>query len=347
MTRILAATLALVALFAPFPSFSADGPQPPYRVFLVNSYNPEYFWSAEQQRGIRDALDGLDIELREFFMDSKRNPGNEWLQARFTEVLAEIEAFRPDIIFTGDDNATKTVARHYLGKKVPVVFYGVNDEPEAYGLVQRGRRPAPGQNVTGVLERHFFVDASNLLQTVCKANDTPIRNLYLLSDDSYTSGRLFELLREMDWPPSLEVHFLPPISTFAQYRDTLRSINHPGNAVVIYNLQTIQGEDGSALDYRPILGWTRQEIRIPSVSFHEVYIQEGMMLGILVSGYSQAYNAGLKGRAILEGTAAGAVPIDSPTKGRVVVNSTMLKRLGLKLPLSVLLGATVHTYPDG
>ena len=65
-------------------------------------------------------------------------------------------------------------------------------------------------------------------------------------------------------------------------------------------------------------------------------------MGVLVSGYSQAYNAGVKGREILTETFAGYIPIEPPKKGKVVLNTTMLKKLGIKTPVSVLLGATLY-----
>ena len=151
-----------------------------YRIFIVNSYHPEYFWSARQSQGIKDALAGLKIVSREYFMDSKRHPEEEWLAQQKEICLAEIAAFKPDLIFTGDDNATRTIAPHFLGQALPVVFYGVNAEPESYGLVPSGQRQAPGANVTGVLERHFFNLATYKMKELCHVNNVPFTKIYLL-----------------------------------------------------------------------------------------------------------------------------------------------------------------------
>ncbi len=319
----------------------------PRRIFIVNSYNPEYFWSARQAQGIKDALEGIDAVYQEFFMDTKRHPGDEWLADKERECLERIRAFRPDIVFTGDDNATRTVGKRLMGSGIPVVFYGLNADPEAYGLVEAGRRKRPGGNVTGVLERHFFTDAARLLQTVCEANGVTIEKLHLITDDTHTSRKLFEFLRGIRWDVGMEVVFHPHIRTFAEYRDELRRINRPKNAAFLYNLMGIRMEDGSRLRDRDILRWTRNTLRIPTVAFHEEYIREGALLGIPVSGYSQAFQAGLKGRMILAGTPPGEIPIDAPDRGKVVVNTTTLRRLGLKVPLSILLGAEVFRYEPG
>ncbi|PLX39873.1 MAG: hypothetical protein C0608_10560 [Deltaproteobacteria bacterium] len=313
----------------------------PKRIFLVNSYHKEYFWSARQQEGIRDAMSGMDIVVKEFFLDTKRHTGKDWLERKVSDCLARMEAFEPDIIFTGDDNATREIASRFLGGEIPVIFYGLNAEPEEYSLVETGKREHPGKNVTGVLERHFFVDTLHLMFAICQANDLEVENVYIITDDTMTSRKVLDYLGKMDWNTSAKIIYLPQFGDFEAYKDTLSKINRSGNAAVIYNLQTLKDSKGNIIDYRPVVEWTRDNLNIPTVSFHQVYIEAGLMMGITVSGYSQAYNAGVKGRKILEGASVGEVPIDSPEKGQVVINNKVVKKKGLKIPISVLMGATL------
>ncbi|MEA1924013.1 MAG: ABC transporter substrate binding protein [Pseudomonadota bacterium] len=310
-----------------------------YRIFMVNSYHPEYFWSARQGSGIKDALSGLNVVSQEYFMDSKRHPEAEWLVQQKEICLAEIAKFKPDLILTGDDNATKTIATHFLGQSLPVVFYGVNAEPETYGLVAKGRRQTPGRNVTGVLERHHFNLAIHKLETLCHVNDISFTKLYILTDDCYTSIKVFESLRSEQWDFEIERVFLPPIADFLQYQSWIDQVNHPGSALFVYNLQTIRDVDGNYVDYRDILAWTRPRLKIPSVTFHQKYIEEGLMFGLPVSGYNQAFYAGLKAKEILLGTPAGEIPIEAPPQGVVALNKATARRLGLKVPLDLILGA--------
>ena len=330
--------LAMLVVFNFSSSAIADEPK---RIFIVNSYHKEYFCSARQQEGIRDAMSGMDVLVEEFFLDTKRNAGNDWLEAKAGECLARIEAFNPDIIFTGDDNATKTIATKFLGEAIPVVFYGLNAEPEEYGLVGTGQREHPGSNVTGVLERHFFVDTLHLMLAICQGNNLEVERVFIITDDTITSRKVLEFLRKVDWNTPVEVIYLPQFEAFEEYKETLSGLNARGNAAVIYNLQTLKDKEGKILDYRPVVEWTRDNLTIPTVTFHQVYIEAGLMMGITVSGYSQAYNAGVKGRKILEGASAGDIPIDSPAKGQVVINNKAVKMQSLKIPISVLMGATL------
>lgn len=340
------AALILASLLIALASSAAD----PIRVFIVNSYNPEYFWSAEQQRGIKEAFKGRVIVSREFFLDSKRNPRKEWLAAQVVQCLKEIKAFNPDIIFTGDDNATKTIATHYYGSDIPVVFYGVNAEPWEYGLVKEGTLHAPGANVTGILERHFYSDAVYLIDTLNDTRSGPygkkIEKIYLVADDSYTSKMLFKHLSTGSWQADKKIIFLPQISTFTQYKKTLTKINRPGNSVIVYNLQTIKDDTGQVLNDAAILAWTRETLKIPSIAFHSSYIEGGVMAGILVSGFNQAYSAGEKGLQIIDGTDPGTIPIEPPSRGKVVINAETTRRLGMKIPFSLLIGSIIYPTPE-
>ena len=319
----------------------SDSGEREYRIFMVNSYHSEYFWSERQSQGVKDALSGLRVVIREYFMDSKRHPEEEWLAQQKEICLAEIATFKPDLILTGDDNATRTIATHFIGRSLPVVFYGVNAEPEIYGLVADGQRSAPGDNITGVLERHYFNLAIQKLETLCYVNNIPLVKLYLLTDDSYTSIKLFDLLRSEPWEFEVERIFLPPVGDFAKYQNQIDQLNHFGNAIFIYNLQTIRDAGGKYVDYRDILTWTRARLKIPSVTFHQKYIEGGVMFGLLVSGYNQAFYAGLKARKILLGTSPGEIPIEAPPQGVAALNKTTIRHLGLKVPLDLLFGAEI------
>ncbi len=312
-----------------------------YRIFMVNSYNPEYFWSARQSQGIKDGLAGFRLVTQEYFMDSKRHPEAEWLARQKEICLVEITVFKPDLIFTGDDNATRLIATHFLGQSLPVVFYGLNAEPESYGLVTGGQRQAPGGNITGVLERHDFMQAISKLNTLCHVNNQPISKLYLLTDNSYTSNQLFESLRQAEMAFQFKVICLPPVGDVAEYQSLVDELNHPGNALFIYNLQTIKGSHGNYVDYRVILAWTRARLKIPSITFHRKYVEEGLMFGLLVSGYNQAFHAALKAKKILLGTPPGEIAIEIPPQGTAALNKTTIQRLGFKVPLDLLFGAEI------
>jgi len=312
------------------------------RVFIVYSYHPDYFWQQDENQGIKKALDGMEVVFGSYCLDSKRHQAREWLAQQVKICLEKIEVFQPDVIITCDDNATKTIGKAFFKQKIPVVFLGLNGEPEAYGLVEPGKRQHPGENITGVLERHYYQDATALLQTILLANNLKVENLDIITDDSYTSTTLLKFLREEAWKTPWGRVFLPQAKTFSQYKEQILGINQTGHVAFIYNLETLKDAAGNYVPSMDVVAWTRKHLAMPALAFHERYLEKGAALcGVAVSGRVQGYYAGLKVKRILGGVSAREIPIDRPPKGTVILNISVAERLGIKIPLEILLGADI------
>ncbi|NIA19202.1 MAG: hypothetical protein GWP07_02050 [Xanthomonadaceae bacterium] len=320
------------------PDMAAAG----QRVFTVYSYHPDYFWQQAENRGIKKALSGMEVTFGSYCLDSKRHQGKEWLDRQVKICLEKIKVFQPEVIITCDDNATKTIGRVFFKQKIPVVFLGLNGEPETYGLVEPGRRQHPGANITGVLERHYYREAVVLLQTILLANNLKVKKLAIITDDSYTSTILLKYFREESWETPWERVFLPQAKTFTQYKEQILGVNQTGHAAFIYNLETLKDAAGHDIPDMDVVAWTSKHLAIPAVAFHECYLEKGAALcGVVVSGRTQGYYAGLKVKQILGGVSAGEIPMDRPPKGTVVLNVSVAQRLGIKIPLEILLGANI------
>ncbi len=335
-------TLCCLFILVMLPVVAAAG----QRVFIVYSYHPGYFWQQDEERGIREALKGMDLVFASYCLDSKRHQEESWLEQQLKICLEQIKAFQPDVIVTCDDNATRSVGRAFLKRKTPVVFLGLNGEPEDYGLVEAGKRLHPGGNITGVLERHYYRDAAALLQTILLANNVKVEKLDVVTDDSYTSNALLKFLRKKSWKTLWEQVLLPPASTFSQLKKQIQEINRAGHAACIYNLETLKDEAGRYVPDLKVITWTSQHLSMPSISFHAMYLERGAALcGVVVSGRTQGYHAGLKVKQILRGSAVGNIPVDQPPKGTVIVNVSVARRLGIRIPLEILLSADI-LYDD-
>jgi hypothetical protein len=90
-------------------------------------------------------MSGLKTEYRVFQMNAKNNNSPEALEQKGRAAIALIADWKPDLVYTTDDEALDYVARHFAGSPLPFVFSGVNKTPRDYGL-----EGAP--NVSGVLE---------------------------------------------------------------------------------------------------------------------------------------------------------------------------------------------------
>ena len=114
------------------------------RCLFISSYHQGYKWSDGVERGIRNTI-GQQCELKQFDMNTKRNKDQSYIEQKALEAKALIEAWRPDVVITADDNAAKyTIKPFYKDHVIPFVFCGINWTVEEYGF--------PYQNVTGMIE---------------------------------------------------------------------------------------------------------------------------------------------------------------------------------------------------
>jgi len=114
------------------------------KCLYVSSYHKGYDWSDGVEEGIRSVLDG-QCQLRQFDMDTKRRKSTQEKQQAADLAFELIQAWKPDIVITSDDNAAKyLIVPKHDKVDIPFVFSGVNWTVEEYGF--------PFQNVTGIVE---------------------------------------------------------------------------------------------------------------------------------------------------------------------------------------------------
>ncbi|RUM33903.1 MAG: hypothetical protein DSY58_08590, partial [Desulfobulbus sp.] len=147
------ALLIVLLFFLPESVFAQTRSLP--RVLIIHSYAPKSLISQPQDEGIAQGLaesgfvDGKSVEIKRFFMDTKRTYTRpDQIEARSKQALAMIEDFKPDLVFTVDDNATRTVMLSLVDSDIPVVFSGINAMPEMYNHSRRfmENRTHPGHN---------------------------------------------------------------------------------------------------------------------------------------------------------------------------------------------------------
>src|SRR5512147_264490 len=108
---------------------SASAPGAPAhhcKVLHIMSYNSPWEWTDDQLRGFKEALKELDVEYQVFQIDTKCNSTEVAKEKAGWEARRLIEDWKPDLVYTTDDNAQKYVASHYVNREIPFVFSGVN-----------------------------------------------------------------------------------------------------------------------------------------------------------------------------------------------------------------------------
>ena len=332
--RILILFLGIFLVFLPaHGARGGDG----CRIFMVFSYHPGLQWHMNAERGLREALKGLGCRYRGFYMDTKRHPQETWIESKAREALAEMEDWKPTVVVTLDDNATRTVGGRLLGKSVPVVFLGVNADPGAYGFV-KGSLERPGSNVTGVLERHYFSLTFKLLKALVPG----IKRCAVISDDSYTSHMALDYCRSQEASFPVEVVGYYFLKTFQDWKTKVEELQDRVDCLLVYNALTLKGDLGKVVSNREVYRWMKRHSRLPDGGVWESPVRFGLLGGVILTGYYQGYFAGLKVRKILSGTPPGEIPIDRPPRGEIAINVARARDLGIKLPMGILLSARIY-----
>ncbi|MBN1827314.1 MAG: hypothetical protein JW958_13730 [Candidatus Eisenbacteria bacterium] len=291
------------------------------RILLVHSYHADYPWVDAITRGVRWTLKGTGIDLRVFYMDTKRNTGEEWKRRAGERAFAEAEAYGADLVLTVDDNAQRYLGERLVGGSRPVVFCGVNGEPADYGY------PAP--NVTGVVERLHFRRTLDLL-----ARLRPYRRIAILSSDDPTSAGAIAYMRTV--PVDVDVVEWILADTFTEWKEAVRRFNRTVDAFGVYSYHTIHEEgDSTSLDPQTVMEWTRRNASVPTFGFSEFGIEDGLLVGVAVSGFEHGEKAAQYALEILRGTPIERLPVIEANVGTPILNQTTADKLGLAVDPSL------------
>jgi ABC-type uncharacterized transport system substrate-binding protein len=124
---------------------SGCAPQQKAQVLYINSYHEGYPLSDEVMKTTKEELEGKNIEMESFFLNSKLYPEEESIVVRAKQAAEITKLYQPDIIILSDDNAVKYFGSVYKDSlNIPFVFCGVNWDDAVYNL--------PKDQFTGILE---------------------------------------------------------------------------------------------------------------------------------------------------------------------------------------------------
>jgi ABC-type uncharacterized transport system substrate-binding protein len=331
--------LVAAAVAAPAGAARSDAPvrRRPFRILHVMSYHSPWRWTDGQLEGFREGLGDVPVELRVFQMDTKRNSTPAAMERAGREARALVEQWKPDLVYASDDDAQEYVTRHYLGRELPFVFSGVNEDPAVYGFV--GSR-----NVTGVVEQEHFLESVQLLRRLAPG----VRRMAVVFDDAAMWGPVEERMRTAArLLPDLQLGPWDTVRTFDEYQRKMREYGSTVDAVALIGVFAFQDAAGRNVPYQEVLRWTAENSRLPDLSFWIDRVHYGTLCAVTVSEREQGLAAGRIARGILvEGKPPSAFPIQPTGKGLPAINLARSRKLGLMPSTGVLLTAEVITGYD-
>jgi hypothetical protein len=261
--------------------------------FVLHSYHQEYPWTKLENNGIVETLRSMspesDISFSTEYLDTKRVRFSLDYQEFFINYLqTKYSGFQPDIIFLTDDNALKFITdnKSRIFPAVPVVFCGVNDT----NLINK----FPSTDTYGVFE---VKDIKANLQLIKKLFPG-IEKVTFVGDNSETYQAIYQQIlgaAALDYPEYA--------LKFISHRDLSQVenlIRETSNTVLV--LTTIGGfhdKDNQVLSIGTIIQRLRSLGEYAIISMEDVYMQDGILGGIVTSGKTQGGQAAVLGSRLL------------------------------------------------
>ncbi|MFP4365225.1 MAG: ABC transporter substrate-binding protein [Spirochaetia bacterium] len=284
------------------------------RVLVVHSYDMSFSWTAMVHSGMTYVLEQEGIEYEEYFMDTKRNPSEEYKQESGQAALELVEEYEPHVVLTSDDNAQGYFASLLNNSDTAVVFCGVNGTPEAYEY-------DTADNVTGILERPKIKSSLSLLARVVPE----FQSLSLVMDESTTSAALLDYFNSLDIP--YQVDDVLRTNSFTEWQEFVQGVE--SDALFTYTYNTIT-EDGERVEPSSIIEWTiNARTDLPTVGVLDFGVQDGLLIGNVESGFEHGEMAARMGIDILNGRAPSEMPITIAEQGLICVNQSTADILGV------------------
>src|SRR3990172_4973095 len=335
--KIAATVLSILAAgilaYAGSAMAQATAPAPKtYKILHIMSYHTPWRWTEWQLEGFKEGLGRVAAEYKVFEMDTKRNSSKEWAERKGREARALIDSWKPDLVYTSDDDAQEYVARHYVDTSLPIVFSGVNKHPKTYGF-------EGSPNVTGVLEHEHFVESLRLLQAVAPG----VKRVVAVFDDAAMWGPVVARMQEKSGQvPGVEIVAWDTIRTYDEYKRKIREYPAKADAIALLGIFNLKDATGKNVPYQDVLKWTAENSTLPDFGYWIDRVHYGTLSAVTVSEREQGLAAGRLARAILVGGKRPSELAMQPTvKGAPVISLARANALGIKVKTGLLLSAEV------
>ena len=319
------------------------------RFFVASSYHREYPYSQETNQGLCDAMlkfgyldnqaqadeytkndyiESSKAVIKKMWMDTKRKSSKGEMEAAAIRITEEIKTFKPDLLLLGDDNAANYIGNQFLDMGLPIVFWGVNNTPLKYGLVDSIERP--GHNVTGVVELGYYTETLQLLKTLIPAAKT----FAILSDESETGRSHYKAIEDLAREGVLPLQWVVTASTseFSVWKQKALELQEKVDAFFIAQFNALKDEGGHPVSGDDVVRWYLTHIKRPEAARIGHFVREGLLCSASQPSSLQGFDAVVMAHEILaNGRSPATYPPIIRTGGVSIVNARRAALLGIVL----------------
>ena len=264
------------------------------RVLVLHSYDLDYTWVRDVNVGLNRVLRGKPYNVRWHYMDTKRNPSNEFRERAGLLARRIIGDWKPDLIIAVDDDAQKYAAMYYAldenefkkaEHKTQIVFVGLNGESKPYGYDH-------AVNTTGIYERKQWSAVKNLIEQAVRPKvpaDRPVRIAYV-GDTSGSVKEDTKFLESFDWAP-FKLTRSKLVGTLDEWKAEVTRANAEADVLITTNYRRLQesaADPKRMADPAEVVKWTEDNTsKIPVIGTNGFYVEDGGMIALATSPFEQ------------------------------------------------------------
>lgn len=290
------------------------------QVLLLHSYDKGLTWTHDLEEGIKDSLSGYlhDIDFSYAYMDVKNNPDPGYIQSLYEFLKMKYAQKDFDAIITTDDDAFLFMTKYHavIAKDAPHFFCGVNYYEE--GMLARL------QNTTGVVESY---DMSSTLDLALQLNpDT--KKIVVINDTTLTGVANRKNLEKLipSYENRVEFEFWSELN-MTDIQEQLPSLE---KGTIILLLTFNRDRSYNDFSYDESIRLIYEASKVPVYGLWDFYLGNGLLGGMLISGFSQGQMVGNQVLQYLQGTDISAIPVVTESPNRYMFDKQQLIRFGIK-----------------
>jgi putative tryptophan/tyrosine transport system substrate-binding protein len=250
-----------------------------------------------------------------------RWPGSN--SAEVQKAAAELAALKPDVVVAVSAAATGPMLQ--TTRTVPIVFVNVAD-PVGAGFVDSLARP--GGNATGFTSFEYGMLGKWL--ELLKQTIPGLKRVAVIRDPTVATGiGQFGAIQSI--APSLGLQLSPVgVRDASEIEGAIISFARTGDGGLI-----VTGS-AAAMDQRKLLVELAAKHKLPAIYFERAFAADGGLMSYGPDFTEPHSRAATYVDRILKGERPADLPVQTPTKYKLVINLKTAKALGLTVPTSVL-----------
>lgn len=309
------------------------------RLFWVNSYTEDDFWSQQVRTGVLETLarggyTSVDntLEMETFHMKMRQVALMEDVRPAALLAVEKLGAFQPDIVIVSGEEATRSIIPLYFDPTLPFVFCGVNSDLSQYGLDLL--------NVTGVLE------ALHPVQTVAMAYAfVEGAQQYMVLGDGSVSGKTravaaYTALQNSEYGTPAPLFRLA--GTWSRWQETVLKDASAVDFILLASHQGIVDDAGNPIDEQEVIAWMLENSPVPVFALSNVAIINGAVGGLVSYGYEEGVSVGEIVMRLAAGDSPAGIEIRGPARNLLAVNLAASRRWNLRIPVTFPIAARIY-----